>query len=87
MTNVTVYTIPDCPWCSKLKEFFRREGIEYQEINVLDNYEQAKRMIELTGQRSVPVTVVDKQVLVGYAPQKIKDLLSADEHWQGQVGK
>lgn len=66
MAEVTVYTTPTCPWCDRLKGYLREKGVSYNEQDVAGDREAARRMIELTGQRSVPVTVVDQHVVVGF---------------------
>lgn len=66
MENVIVYSTPTCPWCDRLKGYLREKGVSYEERDVSRDREAARRMIELTGQRSVPVTVVGDRVIVGY---------------------
>lgn len=75
MAEVTVYTTPTCPWCGKLKDFLDEEGIPYNEVNVAEDVQGAKEMIEKTGQRGVPVTTIGDQVVIGYDPEGIKRLL------------
>lgn len=75
MAEVTVYTTPTCPWCNRLKDFLQEEGIAYNEVNVAEDIDGAKKMITLTGQRSVPVTVIGEQIVIGYNPEGIKELL------------
>lgn len=66
MEQVTVYTTPTCPWCDRLKDYLREKGVSYNEVDVSSDAGGARRMIELTGQRSVPVTVVGDAVVVGF---------------------
>ncbi len=75
MAEVTVYTTPTCPWCNRLKDFLQEEGIAYNEVNVAEDPEGAKRMVKLTSQRSVPVTIIGEQIVIGYNPEGIKELL------------
>jgi glutaredoxin-like YruB-family protein len=75
VAEVTVYTTPTCPWCNRLKDFLQEEGIAYNEVNVAEDPEGAKRMVKLTSQRSVPVTIIGEQIVIGYNPEGIKELL------------
>ncbi len=75
MAEVTVYTTSTCPWCTRLKDFLRAEGISFHEVDVGKDPAAAKRMVELTGQRSVPVTTIGEQIIIGYDPDGIKELL------------
>jgi len=75
MPEVTVYTTSTCPWCTKLKNYLNEEGISFIEVNVGADPEAARRMMKLTGQRSVPVTTVADQVIIGYDPERIRAAL------------
>ena len=44
--KVKVYSTPSCPWCTRAKEFFKEKGIEFEDINVAENQEAAKEMME-----------------------------------------
>jgi len=77
--EINVYTTPSCPYCVKIKQWLDQEKIEYEEHNVAENQEKAKEMIQKTGQRGVPQTVVRKNeeetAIVGFQPQKIKQIV------------
>lgn len=64
--KVTVYSTPACPWCHKAKEFLRQHRIKYSEINVADDQQAAREMIEKSGQMGVPVIDVDGQIIIGF---------------------
>lgn len=66
MENVTVYTTPTCPWCGKVKAFLTEKGVSFKEVDVSRDAEAAKKMVELTGQRSVPVTVIGQHAVIGF---------------------
>lgn len=75
MSDITIYTTPQCPWCHKAKEFLESKGVDYEEKNVAADSEAAEKMIELTGQRSVPVISKGGLYVVGYSPEQIEKLL------------
>lgn len=75
MAEVTVYTTPTCPWCVKLKSYLDEKGIPFQEVNVAMDASAARQLIDVSGQRSVPVTTVGDQVIVGFDPESIDQLL------------
>lgn len=75
MEKVTVYTTPTCPWCGKVKDYLGDKGVAFDEVNVASDREGARRMIELTGQRAVPVTVIGNDFVVGYDPEKLESNL------------
>lgn len=61
-----IYTIPDCPYCSELKEILIKENIEFKEINVLleENKEEYKKVYDKTQSDEVPIVKVGQQLLV-----------------------
>ncbi|HAW72072.1 MAG TPA: NrdH-redoxin [Firmicutes bacterium] len=76
MSDIKVYTTATCPWCTKIKDYLSDKGLKYQEIDVGKNSESAEEMIALTGQRSVPVTVIDGEVIVGFDREALDQQLS-----------
>ncbi|MGE5528398.1 MAG: glutaredoxin family protein [Patescibacteria group bacterium] len=77
MERVTVYTTPTCPWCTEVKNLLQQKGIEYREVDVAGDREGAREMLELTGQRSVPVTLVGREIVVGFDRDRLESLLSS----------
>lgn len=75
MSDITVYTTPQCPSCHKAKEYLENQGVDYEEKNVAEDREAADQMIDLTGQRSVPVIAKGSLYVVGYSPENIDKLL------------
>jgi alkyl hydroperoxide reductase subunit F len=74
MRKVTVYSTKNCPYCRKAKAFLDKHGVPYDSIDVGENTDAAKKMIALSGQRGVPVIIVDDEVIIGFDSQKLNDL-------------
>ncbi len=77
--KVKVYSTPSCPWCTKVKEFFKQHKIEFEDLNVAENEKSRNEMIEKSGQMGVPVIDVDGEIIVGFDKEKLKDLLKIKE--------
>lgn len=60
MAKVTMYTTRTCPFCKMQKDYFNSKSIEYREILVDENPDEAQKMIEISGQMGVPFTVIVK---------------------------
>ncbi|MGE5582162.1 MAG: glutaredoxin family protein [Bacillota bacterium] len=75
MEDITVYTTPTCPWCSKAKTYLKDKGLSFTEKDVSDDYRAAREMIDLTGQRSVPVIRKGGQYVVGFDPERLESML------------
>lgn len=63
---IKVYTIPNCPYCKKVKSYFEMKNIEYENVNVSEDKEQRAEMIELSGQKSLPVTNINGEIILGF---------------------
>ena len=75
MSEIKVYTTASCPWCTKIKNYLTEKGLDYQEIDVGEDSDSVEEMIALTGQRNVPVTVIDGEVIVGFDRKALEEQL------------
>jgi glutaredoxin 3 len=69
--NITIFTTNTCGYCGMVKKFLTSKGVTYQEINLDNDPDKQQEAYELSGQLTVPITVVTKQddsrqVVVGY---------------------
>ncbi|HEX7713540.1 MAG TPA: glutaredoxin family protein [Bacillota bacterium] len=75
MSEITVFTTPTCPWCSRVKAYLHDKGVSFDEVNVASDRLGAERMIALTGQRSVPVIAKGNQYVVGFDPDRLEGFI------------
>ncbi|MDV5106993.1 glutaredoxin domain-containing protein [Clostridium perfringens] len=68
---VKVYSVEWCGPCNKLKKYLEKLGVQYETITVEDGKEDRNEVLEVSGQRSVPVVVIGEEVIVGFDKQKI----------------
>ena len=47
--DVKIYSLPTCIHCNHTKEFFKKHNIKYKDINVQENRNAAREMVEKTG--------------------------------------
>jgi len=74
---IKVYSTPTCPYCTMLKEFLKRNNIEFEEIDVASNRDAAVEMIAKSGQKSVPVIDIDGTIIIGYDEAAIREQLNS----------
>jgi NADH-dependent peroxiredoxin subunit F len=74
MSKVTVYSTQFCQYCRMAKAFLDKQKIPYESIDVGEDRAAAEKMIELSGQRGVPVILVDDEVIVGFDSQRLNAL-------------
>ena len=77
MAEVTIYTLPTCPFCKAAKEYLAAKGVEYDERDISGNQAAMAEMQKISGgARSVPVIAVCTEVLVGFDQSRLEQALS-----------
>ena len=74
--KVVIYSTPTCPYCKRAKDYLSRKGIRYTDIDVAQDKEKAKEMTQKSGQMSVPVIIIDDEIVVGFNQALLDKLLS-----------
>ncbi|MCR4335764.1 MAG: glutathione S-transferase N-terminal domain-containing protein [archaeon] len=75
MSEVTIYTTPTCVYCNMAKEFFKKNNVEYKQIDVSTDSEKAQEMFTKSGQFGVPVIDIDGKIIIGFDKESIKEAL------------
>ena len=73
--TIKVYSTQACPYCHMVKDFLRKNDVEFEDIDVSTNHEAAHEMIEKSGQMGVPVTDIEGEIIVGYNITTLKKAL------------
>ena len=76
MAKVKLYSTLSCPYCVALEGFLEENKIEFEKIDVSQDQESMKMIVEKTGQMGVPVIDIDGELVVGFDRQKIIELLN-----------
>lgn len=74
--KVIVYSTPTCPYCMYAKEFFKKNNVPFEDVDVSRDRARAEEMIRKSGQMGVPVVDINGEILVGYQPEIFAELLS-----------
>ena len=75
MKDVIVYSTPLCAPCERLKHHLRERGVAFKVVYIM-MYEEAGAFLESRGIRSSPVLSVDGELLAGFDPERIDQLLA-----------
>ena len=57
------------------KDFFKKNGVKYSDVDVSADEKKAEEMIHKSGQMGVPVIDIDGKIIVGYDLPAIKKAL------------
>ncbi len=77
--RVTVYSTPTCSWCNTLKAYLKQHNIRYSDIDVSRDQRAADELIKRSGQRGVPQTDINGEIIVGFNKPRINELLGIRE--------
>lgn len=75
--KVIVYSTPTCPYCMYTKEYFKEQGVAFEDVDVSKDQARAREMIMKSGQMGVPVIDINGEILVGFQPEAFAALLKA----------
>lgn len=73
--NIKIYSSPTCPHCISAKKYFESKEIPFENIDVTASRDAATEMIKLSGQRGVPVIIIDQQTIIGFDKKKIENII------------
>ncbi len=73
--EVTIYTLPTCPFCVMAKEYLREKGIGFEEKDIQQDLEAREELLEASGQLGVPVFTIDEDIVVGFNQTQLESLL------------
>jgi glutaredoxin 3 len=75
MHKVKVYSTSTCHYCIMLKEFLKKNNVQFENVDVGINRQASQEMMDKTGQMGVPVLDIDGQIIVGFDKDAISSAL------------
>lgn len=73
--KITVYSTSWCGFCHQLKNWLKEQNIEFNDIDIEDDQDAAKEVVEATKQMGVPVTKIADQYIIGFDRPKLEAAL------------
>ena len=77
MNTVTVLTSPTCSYCHAAKSLLQQQGVDYQEVDLLKDSEQAQQLLIRSGQRTVPQIFINDKPIGGFT--ELSQLITNNE--------
>lgn len=75
---IKVFSSDNCGWCRRLKSYLDSKRIMYDVIDVNESRENYERLVEISGQTGIPVSVFDNgEVVVGFDKAKIDSIIGS----------
>ena len=66
MSKVIIYTRDWCGFCGAAKSLLSEKGVKFEEIDLGENPEKLKEMIEKSNRRTVPQIFIDGKSVGGF---------------------
>jgi glutaredoxin len=57
----------------------KKNGIEFEDIDISKDEKQLQKMIKDSGQMGVPVVDIDGEIIIGFDKEKIDNLLKINQ--------
>lgn len=66
MPQITVYSGPSCPYCSRAKALLQKKGMGFEEINVREDASKLQEMMERSkGRQTIPQIFINGEHIGG----------------------
>ena len=70
-----VYTTSWCGWCRKTIKYLTNRGVPFENRDIEAERTWRRELKQKTGSTSVPVVEIDGQIIRGYDPDRMAELL------------
>lgn len=77
MEHVTIVSSSTCNYCHAAKDILNQQGIPFQEVDLVEQSEQAKQLITQSGQRTVPQIFIDGHSIGGFS--ELSNIINKNE--------
>lgn len=75
--KVTMYVLPECGYCKKVRQLLTQRGVQWQELDILASA-QAKQEFIAHGGQGTPLLLIGDSVIKGTDPARIDAALRAN---------
>lgn len=71
--EIKIYTKDPCPFCVRAINLLNDKNFKFTEIDLTDKPEEIQKIKDQTGWRTVPIILVNDEVIGGYVDLKALD--------------
>lgn len=79
MSKVTVYSTSWCGFCHQLKSWLKDLNVEFDEVDIEEDQEAGREVVEATKQMGVPVSKIGQKYIVGFDRPKLEQALKEEK--------
>lgn len=74
-SGVVLYSTSWCGWCRKTIAWLDERGVDYENRDIEKNDAWREELVEKTGRASVPVVEIEGEIIQGFDPERMGELL------------
>jgi glutaredoxin len=72
--GVVLFSMPGCSFCQQVREYLNGRQAPFTEFDITQDEMALRRLLWLTGSPTVPATVVNGAVLVGFDAERLGEM-------------
>lgn len=73
--EILLFSTPACPIAAKLRDILTSKGVKFRDLDVSTDREALVLLLRYAGQPTVPAIVAYGEVMVGFDPLRLEQLL------------
>lgn len=71
--KIVIYTKDPCPYCDRAINLLEEKKLDFSEIDLTDKQDEIQKIKDQTGWRTVPIILINDQIIGGYTDLKALD--------------
>jgi glutaredoxin-like YruB-family protein len=79
MPTLIIYTQPTCGFCQELKDYLKKNNIEYQEKDITKDRAAWAELVNKYKARATPLVVYGDKSMLGFNPDDLQKMIGAEE--------
>jgi len=83
--KVKIFSQPACPACNDLKEYLKRKGVEYEDVDVTANREALDELVKVHKVRVTPLLIFGDRKIIGFDPIEIDKMFAENRPETGKI--
>jgi glutaredoxin-like YruB-family protein len=76
MTSIRIFSQPTCPACNELKDYLKKKGVNFEDMDVTSNREAMDEMIKVHKVRVTPLLLAGDKKIIGFDPVEVDKVLA-----------
>ena len=79
MTSIRVFSQPTCPACNELKDYLKKKGVAFTDVDITADREALNEMIKVHKVRVTPLLLAGDKKIIGFDPVEVDKVLAGQQ--------